>query len=240
MARDRQGRSFLGDRRSEVDRHERTPQVLIARGEISAQDKSLLTQLLGRFGLNTQYVSESTFAERESEVDKLKAEIELLRRQASSEVSSPKFRFTDITDPEQFLVREHLEDIRTKPGIGGFVGRTLHHLVDAHGSRPTHHWIVDDSRPAWRNNRYSRIYREPEPLEKVIVKLRDEIGLPPYGKTLDHYGKSAFCARFAVQAGSVVDAANAIQIPPDVPYPKLSAAERGVLFVGNMLEEQLK
>lgn len=211
-------------------------QVLVAHGELNAIDKRLLTPLLSRLGFTSiEYIDEYAYEAKEQQLDELKNELARARRMLRGETSIEGFKFSELTSPDHFLVREHLEDIKSVSKIGGFVGRTFNYLVDALGDATRTGTIVtDESQPAdyWGRHPTRKIFRDPQPLDGVVVKSREELGLPPYPGKLDDYGKSQLCGFYAVQVGSIVELAE------NISEESLSAARRGVLIVGQMLEQQ--
>ncbi|MCA9333889.1 hypothetical protein KC963_02475 [Candidatus Saccharibacteria bacterium] len=228
----------MGQKRN-IDNTTPSEQVLIARGELSGYDKRLLTSLLGKFGLTTTYQSQEAFDRREARVEYLRAELERVNSILRGEEPAEEFRFTDITAPDQFVVREHIEDLRLTMGAlvtQGFVGRTFNYLVDANGSDRTHDRIVDTTKPkVFGRPQMKLVPRDPRPPQGVVVRSREELGLPPYPRQLDQLGKSGFCAAFAVQAGSIVELARGI---PDDQSPSPSSTLGKVQLVGQMLEQQ--
>src|SRR5690349_10550076 len=89
----------------QVDRNLKSPEVLIARGDISANDKKLLTQLLGRLGLSTRYIPQDRYIDLERQVAMLASREP---SQLSERQNENHYSFSQITSPDQFIVREHL------------------------------------------------------------------------------------------------------------------------------------
>lgn len=225
------------DGRSEVDRQELVPSVLIARGELNIEDKRLLTSLLGRFGLSTEYMSQTDYDEHER---KLAAQA-LNIVETDTDEKEP-FSFTSITSPDDWLVREHLKDFQDRIratdaaaelGVSQrFVGSVFNYLVDAKGSKRGTTWI-------WETKSEGRwIPREPQPLDMVVIANRTEAGFPPYDEQATSFRtKNDLCTHYAVQAGSIVTAVNHLtELPSD--HPASESLRQRLSLVANQLQQQ--
>ncbi|HSX27313.1 MAG TPA: hypothetical protein VLG25_00875 [Patescibacteria group bacterium] len=219
--------------RKPVDRETKNPEVLIGRGNLSVSDKQLLTMLLGRFGVSTEHVRATDYNEREQKLALFLQTKSFLEAQQEVE-STLKFSFSEISRPDQFMVREHFEDFRKNYGKDSlprnFVGKTFHHLVDGNGSSRTWHWEHSSS----GGNRF-KVFRDPLPLAGAIIAKRSDLGIEPYPAQLEYFGKSQFCAEYAIQAGSLLEFADAFK---EIPLNELNAPQKGILLVAFRLKTQ--
>lgn len=220
--------------RKQVDREVQTPQVLIARGELNIEDKALLTRLLGRFGLSAEYMSQADYDERER---KMAANIVL-----APTVTDDKehFRFANITSPDHFLVREHFKDFQDRVTAGdasetlrvskGFVGRLFNFIVDGNGTRRSGEWAKSGASltQLW-------VLREPNPLDGIVLAKRTDVGFPPYELPVEYRSINAVCAPYAVQAGSIVEAAANL---PATQSGKVPDRIQNLHLVARLLEQQ--
>lgn len=221
---------WLGDRKH-VDREKPVPAVVIATGEISPADKALVTTFLARLGLEATTMSPDDFISQ----TRARASAVVVR----SAVETPRegrFLFGEITSPDDYLVREHLEDLKaSNPRLRkAFVGELFNMLVDGQGSR---HPELPRDRTLPYFHRAKPVYRPAEPMLGVDVALRTDVGIAKYPRPLDTMGKSTFCALHAVRAGSIVDAVNETDLLSRV--GSLSAVERDLLLVSSVLASQL-
>ncbi len=215
--------------RREVDRQEKHPEVLVARGDLSPDDKRFITEFLKRVaGFSAiQYTPADEYDARPQQP----VHISLLK----PGVTEGLFRFDEIVNPDDFVVREHVEDFKRRyvyPNelCNTFVGRTFNYIVDGRGSRFVSSWSTNPEQPG-------RFFRDPAPIAKADVRLRDEIDLPPYPNTIDGTSKSAYCARFAIRAGSIIEATDALWEHVDI--DNLKVAEYGLHLVATQLQAQL-
>lgn len=225
------GRNINRRMRKELDRDIAKATILIAKGEVSASDKTLITKFLGRIGLESQFMTQAAYEER------LKKLTTVVRQPSSPEkqVKEKSYSFAEITSPEQFVVREHVVDFVEQARRQGasfpsknMGGRTFNILVDGQGS--DNMYTYADNYPHPRQ----RIPREPLPLDGIIVANREEVGFEPYsGRTLDSYGKSRDCADYALQAGSIVELSKLFSGKID-----LSKTEEMIVMLGQQLQYQ--
>lgn len=188
--------------RKTVDREAKNPQILLAKGDISIADKALLTQLLGKFGLDSKFMTPEDYKAKTRRIATIivASEAEILH-----EPKRP-FSFLNITSPEQYLVREHFEDFnRMRPDVfqgPTAVGSIFTMLVDGNGP-----WMIYDTDP--ETNR--RELRTPVPMDGIVIAPREQKGFPPYNGTAvnDKITKNILCAPYAIQAGSIVEVATA-------------------------------
>ena len=214
--------------RKPTDWEAEKPEVLIAKGNISPNDKKLLTQLLGRFGLTTEYVARDVHDKQELELAQSRFRQPTLRE----ETSRTQFSFTNITSPDDYLVREHLVDFRDRTDVllhRAFVGKTFNYMVDGLGPKETHRYV-----PNPEGGRNLRVERKARPLDGIEIALRTDLDIPRY-KGPNDMGKVSFCAKYAVQVGSIVDVALQGVEPPS---GHLKGHE-GMLIVASVLQEQI-
>lgn len=212
---------------SVVDREAKTPQVVVARGELSINDRSLLTGLLARFGLTTEYVLHDEFIEQEraAAAFALSFQQDPPATRVSSELVDSPFAFSLLTHPDQFIVREHLEnfkDIHETQLPTAFVGRTFNFLVDGNGRQ--------------RQRTTAREF-EPAPPDGIVLATREELGIARCETSFESYGKNKHCSRYAVQAAGVVALSEAYA---EKGSQCLTSPQKNVLLVGIQLQQQFQ
>lgn len=198
-------------------------QVLIARGEVSPDDKRLITGLLRRLGLDTEFLTEDLYRARMQQPT-----VTVTPRERQFE---DPFAFSNLTSPKDYVAREHLEsfvDIHPGNFSRRWIGNVFNWLVDGRDET----WA---SRTTTLDQHQQRVAaREAMPPAGIRVALREDIGMPPSPLRLNKYGKVGFCALYAVEAGSIVDFVGTLD-PED---PTVRSA--GVLLVANQLSLQFQ
>lgn len=212
-----------------VDRNAKNPEVLILRTDLSSNDKTLATKLLKRlFGGSVEYRPRAEFEELERQAALYNASM-AVELKDGSDVS-----FKQLSDPSDFMIREHLDDFRRQMGVAlrlprDFVGTTFNYLVDGPENRRERSWQRVDG-----DGRGKIVYREPHPPEGVIIKPRQELGLAPYHATFSSHDSNQLCSAYAVQAGSAAEHAFAIH---DTLTPSLG---RSLLILATQLSQQFE
>jgi hypothetical protein len=216
-------------RRKPIDRDAPTPAVVIATGEISPADKALVTTFLARLGLKATMLSPDDFTSQAH------ARAVVVRSAVEASKDRGHFLFGEITSPDDYLVREHLEDLKaSNPRLRkAFVGELFNRLVDEQGPRRTE-LPRDDAIPY--GHRRKPVYRAAEPMAGIEVVLRKDIDLPGYQKPLDTVGKSTFCALHAVRAGSITEAVSEMDLASRI--GNLTLVEQDLLLVSDVLASQ--
>lgn len=207
--------------RKSSDRTTQNPHVLFARGEINAKDMSMLSLLLGRFGLESTFMTPDQYERR----IKILTTIAIDAEAKNDPENALKLR--SITSPDEFLVREHFEDfrdLRRDVLSRNITGRLFHELVDYNGER--HSWK--------RNTEGVLVTRVPQPLDGLIVKKRSELGYEPYAKPLERYGKSQLCADYGVQAHGIIELAGSVE-----DNVQLTSTQEALILLANQLNYQI-
>lgn len=152
------------------------------------------------------------------------------------EQEMPIYRFADLTSGDDFMVREHLEDLRPLvPNSHRFVGLVFNHLVDGKGSPDTKH----------PDPQYERLYRplrpmrEPEPFKPLNVVARQTLGVEPYsgGTGVEKRTRNHLCLGYAVQVSSVIEYSQELAAQDPT---KLTHTQYQAINVGQLLLAQLK
>ena len=197
--------------------------MLIARGEVSPSDKRLITGLLRRLGLNTEFLTEELYTARLQQPT-----VTVVPRERQFE---DPFAFSNLTSPEDYVAREHLEsfvDIHTGNFSRGWIGNVFNWLVDGRDEARA-------ARTTTRDQHQQRVAaREAMPPEGIRVALREDLGIPPSPRSLGKYDKVGFCAQYAIEAGSIVDFAGSLD------QEDLTVRSAGVLLVANQLTLQFQ
>lgn len=221
--------------RKQVDRVTVNPTVVVATGEVNVADKALISLLLGRFGLEVTTMSKDAYRDQA----RARASVVIVRSAVETTpiIDARPFAFGEITSPNDYLVREHLEDLKAcNPRLRkGFVGGVFNWLVDAEGPRGTE---IPHDRSLPYNPSRRPVYREALPPVGAEVALRSDVELLEYtGTPLDSYGKGKFCALHAVRVGSVIDAVAETGIGDHI--GKLGSVQQDLLLVADVLASQI-
>ena len=217
-------------RRRQPDRKQPKPTVIVASGELSTEDRTLIAQILGRFGLTVKTMTPEEYAARTMVTANVQLVDDFIHRSGKS------YDFKTITEPDQFLVREHLEHLgRHHPALNSMAlrGQIFNRFVDEHGNRD-HIFDWDETRdPSTRD------YRDPEPMDGIDIMPRTELGTvhPTPEISLNRGSKSYLCARFAIRAGSIVDTVAHAEWSS---MPDVSMVEQGAVAIANILNSQFK
>lgn len=170
--------------------------VLMARGQLEPKQQTLVLGFIELLGLVGRIMTASEYQEAlaSQKPAVIHHEVVVLGKE---HVEDGLYSFTDIRDPEEFLVREHFEDFQDifNASFGKqTVTRAFHHLLDGASGKSS----LREYNP--------RRTRQPEPLEDIVITTREKLGIPPYDKKpLGDFGKGRVLAAFAIHAGSIVE-----------------------------------
>lgn len=205
--------------------------ILFARpqGDVSAKQRQLASGILQELGFSVEIVNED-------ELQRIGATLQPIRVSVASgeanQEDNENFRpnFTDITDPDDYLVREHFVDYqRMNPTLRkANVTRAFSYMIfssDMSYSTFRSHFSTED---------------DPLPIRPMpgieVIKDRVQLGFPPYeipiGET--KHTKSNILKDCAIRAGSIVDAAHLL----DSSSMQLGASELIVKGMSTVLEQQ--
>ncbi len=178
------------------------------RGKRGAEKRKLISDLLGELGLSAAFQPTEQFEAKQSL---------LAERQ-------PDFRFTDLTSPESYVVREHIENLQLldptlATGGRGSVIRAFHSLID-HGRNSA--GLHDGSRKI-------------RPRKNIHPVRREELQIPEYVGQLPVEGKAIPLSVYAVQSGEIVDYAESLTTKPE---PDISRNDRVLIAIADRLQEQ--
>lgn len=203
---------------SEQERH-----VLVASGEINLSDRRLANALLRRFGLEVKIFSEEEY------VEQLAADSPIIITAADPERSeSEQYSIFGITDPGQYLVKEHFRDYgrHAKGAIKTKMGTVFSYLLFGETLR--------------QKTTYPRVTEKPvAPLDGIEIAPRESTAeqFEP-SKLIVQRGESAAAATarmYAMRAGSIVDYATLITTDAAAP---LNAYERAAVQLAGQLQSQ--
>jgi hypothetical protein len=169
-------------------------------GILDFEEQQHVIEYVGRLGLSATYVGNS-LEESSSQLD-LTGIICLPETQREI-IKKHGYRFSDIQNTDDILVREHFEDL----GIADqdvdkrSLIRAFHQLMDKRGIGRM--YTFD---PSLTGQSKMRQIREPKPLDGIVIVRREEIGLPPYKTGYISEKESAIMAQYGMKAGSVLSA----------------------------------
>ncbi len=211
----------------DIDHETEKPWVLVGKGELNAKDRRLVTFFLRRLGLVTQFMTPDAY-------EKLFDRRVVVVEEDEVKKQSYELSFTDIASPSDFLIREHFLDfgIHLHPELSrGTAARVFLSFVDGKG----HGWDTFEYVGVGADRH--REYREPRPMDGIILKTRDGLGLPPYdGRIAQYYSnRGQLCAGFAIQAGSIVQAVRPLESELN-----LSPRQRAMVLISSQLQVQFE
>ncbi|MCA9333887.1 hypothetical protein KC963_02465 [Candidatus Saccharibacteria bacterium] len=181
--------------------------VLEATGEISTEDRQLISAFLGRLGLDVSFTPENEYERRHVLLD---------IAVAKPEVANP-FRFADISHPSDFLLIEHFDDFAAQWSAGGprtvkgLFTRAFTGLLDV----PVYGRDASTQYPHQAKNAIAN--RAIRPRDGLIYKTRADLGIPDYptdGFTPSestHWSRKYHLRNYAIQAGSIVEVAQRLE-----------------------------
>jgi hypothetical protein len=217
-----------------ADRQVKHPELIIARGDLSSLQKSLLKSIMtDLFELSVTTMDPDKYDERQQRLATYAGHSAVTS--STAETQKTDFSFTQIKSPDQYLVREHLKDFKSlypfleSTSKKNFVGKTFSYLVDGNGGSARNVSIFHTDR--------TRTYREPVPFDGIVVVSRESLGIGPYTYPLDTYGKSRMCGAYAVRAGSIVDTAVGLN---NTDWHSLRPSEQAHVVIAKYLENQFK
>jgi hypothetical protein len=173
---------------------------LVARGALSPGDRRLASLFLARLGLESEFMSPDQYQTYLEHQGLVSAPI-VPKEPDLSEKKPGLYAISDITNPNQFMVKEHFDDF----------AKTYDSQIRLQSITIFGRILVAPDAPS-RNTKsvYGRVphrYHTLSPPNGVIVRARAETGFTEYTGKLDRYGREdmqKLVTTYAVQAGSLV------------------------------------
>lgn len=185
-------RRTLGTRKS-IDREATREHIFIGMGEVSINDRDLVTRFMARIGINGAFLTPEQW------------QTYLKRRQALPAPSSLReamqvqgWKFTDITAREQLLTLEHFDSFRAAflprdKSTKGTVTQAFNDLVDPQNKM---NWI----------RHADELSEPPQPQPGIVVISRRDADITPYhGRPIASIDRTNQTKHFAIEAGSLID-----------------------------------
>ncbi len=176
-----------------------TERVGFIRGPVTSGDESLLATLGNRLGLQITFQVVTAYTQP---VDTFSTGTQLLR---------PPSPLSEITSPEDWLVREHFDEHRrlTRRFSSNTVSNAFHSLVDA---RPLQARQEGSGYNAHTGQYVYDKDARAHPFKGIVVVERADAGFIPYNTLAPKLSPRARSfAKFAIQAGSLQMAEDMVQ-----------------------------
>lgn len=193
------------------------------RQEVNPVHRRLARELLNTLGFDVQVVNEEELrtlgALLQPKVVVIDTSVE-----ENKEIFDPSF--FDITDPEQYLTREHFMDYRNKSPetVRNKVMRTFSYMIDCSGH-------ADWQKRKAREDGIDVI----EPLPGIEVETdRTQLGFPLLAKPLDRMGTADAFKNYAIRAGSIINASGLLEESGE----RLNGREIVIIGMAKQLEYQ--
>jgi hypothetical protein len=169
-------------------------------GILGFEDQQRVIDYVGKLGLSAAYVGNSL---EESSLQLDLAGIISVPESQKEIIQQNGYRFSDIQDPDDILVREHFEDLGvTDQDVDKrSLIRAFHQLMDKRGVGRM--FTFDSSLVGQSKMRQAR---EPRPLDGIVIVKRENISLPPYKTGYISEKEAAIMAQYGMKAGSVLRA----------------------------------
>lgn len=139
--------------------------------------------------------------------------------------------FSDLTQPDDLIVAEHLEQLAATSGFSKIsFTRAFNELVDQGGHLPIVKW--DD------NEQKHRQSREPKPLSNIVAIRRTDCGLRPYDtKDSSQLPNEKVLKNYGLVAGTVLKTLTELGHTTN---KKPNATEKALGLIAFKLADQLK
>lgn len=175
---------------------DKAERVGILRGEVSLADEKLISDLVRRLGLRVAFLSPEEHQTHTPKEGTLPG--------AQRDKLKPVDTLGTIRSTDDFVFREHFytfwQSSMSRESRQQILGRAFNYLVD---SRSTEQ--LSEHRQ-WSSNEHRWIDEgQPIPYPGLVVRDREELGFVP-AQRLSVGARSQELARFAIQAGSLIDA----------------------------------
>ena len=176
-------------------------------GLLSPHDQRLvLGYIVGQLGVNATYIDATHETPPESLVtQELEPKSIKLPKSQQESIRQHGFRFSDIQTPDDILVREHFEDFgstQSEVGVASVI-RAFHYILDQRGVGQL--FAYSPSGADSYKSQFQQI-REPQPLKGIVMTPRNNLDLKPYGTRHLTEQEPRIMARYAITAGSTLNA----------------------------------